>query len=467
MPIHPISTFSLRSHPHGDAVARILMAGLEAVDPYLATRRYLQRDGDHLIVQGRAYPLQKYQRVFLVAVGKAGAPMARAAAEILGDALTKGLVIVKHGHIQAQDRANEKLTFHEAGHPIPDVRGVDATREVVSLLDAAGNEDLILFLVSGGGSALFTAPVPPVTLDDLQQLTAALLACGAEIREINSIRKHLDAVKGGGVARLAYPAHLAALVLSDVVGDALESIASGPTVPDPSTFADALGVIERYGIIGQVPAGILHHLQKGVSGMQAETPKPGSPIFENVHNSLIGSNYLAVQAMVECACQQGFTAKILATDLQGEAREVGQQLVDQVKAILRATPCEQFPLCLAAGGETTVTIHGNGLGGRNQELALSMVAGLSGVKDVLAVTLATDGGDGPTDAAGAVMTGETLSRAAALGLDAEAYLDNNDAYHFFEALDDLVKTGPTQTNVNDLTLFWIKEKPEDRSPLVS
>ncbi len=310
----------------------------------------------------------------------------------------------------------------------------------------------MLTLISGGGSALFTLPVEGVSLDDLTALTRLLLASGAEIQEINTLRKHLDRVKGGQLTRLLAPARVASLILSDVVGDPLDAIASGPTVPDPSTYAQANAVLEKYDLMDRVPASIRSHLERGQRGQLPETPKPGDPIFERTANQIIGSNRLAARAAAEQARREGLSADILTTSMTGEARLEGLKFARR-GALLAAGETPR-PACLISGGETTVTLQGDGLGGRNQEFVLAAVTEIGGLDQIALVSLATDGGDGPTDAAGAVASGETLLRARQLGLDPDDFLARNDSYHFFEPLGDLLKPGPTQTNVNDLAFFF-------------
>jgi hydroxypyruvate reductase len=320
-------------------------------------------------------------------------------------------------------------------------------------------------LISGGGSALLPSPVAGVTLPALQELTSTLLACGATINEINCLRKHLEQLKGGQMARMASPSPTAALILSDVVGDPLDVIASGPAVPDPSTFAEAIAILERYGILNQVPKPIVQHLQRGVAGEIPETPKPGDTLFHHVSTTIVGSNRQAAMAGLEQANAEGFKAGILTTYLQGEASQVGRFLAAVGKqAALTGQPISR-PACLIAGGETTVTLRGRGKGGRNQEIALAAVEDLSGLDQVALVTLATDGGDGPTDAAGAVVTGKTASRARALDMQPSIYLEQNNAYPFFETLGDLLKPGPTRTNVNDLA--YIFTFPTNETNLIS
>lgn len=445
---------ALQGTPWGEAVARILSAALEAVEPGEAVARHLQRRGARLYAAGRQFDLRRYRRVWIVGAGKAGAPMAQRAAAILGDALAGGLVIVKEGHAGAPAALPPRLRLLEAGHPIPDARGVAAAQQIADLLAGMTADDLVICLISGGGSALLVSPAPGLALADLQALTAALLACGASIDEINTLRKHLEQLKGGGLARLAHPATLITLILSDVVGDPLEVIASGPTVPDPTTFADAWEVLQRYRLVEALPAALIERLQRGLRGELPETPKPGDPLFAAVHNQIIANNHIAAEAALRQAQSEGFHTLLLTAHLQGEARQAGRFLAAILRQIAASGQPLPRPACLAVGGETTVTLIGDGLGGRNQELALGAVADLGGLERAALIALATDGGDGPTDAAGAVVTGETLARARRLGLDPRAFLARNDAYHFFDPLGDLIRTGPTQTNVCDLALLF-------------
>ena len=444
-------TRSLKSSPRGDSIKRILAAALGAVEPAAAVRRNLHRQEDQLVIAGRAYHLDRYHRVFIVGAGKAAYPMASQAARQLENKLSGGILVVKEGY----SGEVPGITLHQAGHPIPDERGLRATREIIDLLQSAGEDDLVLCLISGGGSALLTSPADGLTLDDLQRITALLLACGADITEINTLRKHLDEVKGGKLARYAYPAQLVTLIFSDVIGDPLEVIASGPTVADPTTYQDALGILERYGIQEATPPAILAHLQRGLAGSAPETPKPGEASLVGVQNHLIANNLLAAEAAVERARDEGFNTLLLTTYLQGEARQAGRFLAAVARQVAASGQPLPRPACIVAGGETTVTLHGGGWGGRNQEVALGAVADVAGLEGVLLITLATDGGDGPTDAAGAVVMGNTASRAHQAHLEPEAFLANNDAYHFFEPLGDLLITGPTLTNVNDLAFIFV------------
>jgi hydroxypyruvate reductase len=421
-------------------------AALAAVEPAAAVHQSVRRKGDALIVADRHYDLRDYERVFVVGGGKAAVAMTAAVAGILDDRLTAGAIVTKYEHGQTpKSKPQSPIELIEAGHPVPDENSVHGAQAVADLARQATERDLVICLLSGGGSALLTLPVPGLTLADLQALTDALLRSGATINELNTVRKHCSRVKGGRLARLVAPATLVTLVLSDVVGDPLDVIASGPTMPDPTTVADAQAVLERYGI------------WTGRAAPFQETPKPGDPAFERVQHVIVGSNRLAALAAVEQARQLGFDALLLSTYVEGEAREVARVAAALAKGMRGHGDPLSRPACLVWGGETTVTMRGEGKGGRNQELALASALALDGWPGVLVMALATDGTDGPTDAAGAVITGETVARARALGLDPQAALDANDSYPFFDALGDLILTGPTGTNVNDLLFVLVGE----------
>lgn len=438
------------------AAMALVRAALDAVEPGRAVRRFVRRQDNLLIVGDREYNLQDYDHLFVVGGGKAGAPMAHALGEILGDRLTAGWVNVKRGYV-LDAPLPPTLTLCQAGHPIPDEAGQHGAERILELVRQAGADDLVFCLLSGGGSALLPSPVPGISLADLQALTGTLLRCGATINEINALRKHCSQLQGGGLARAAAPATVIALILSDVVGNPLDVIASGPTAPDPSTFEDAYAVLEKYDLFDQIPSNITEYILAGRQGRVAETPKPDDPLFARVHNLIVGSNALAARAAQAQAGALGFNTLILSTFIEGEAREVGRVMAGIAKSLVSEGWPLPLPACLIAGGETTVTLRGDGLGGRNQELALAAALSLDGWSGITLVTLATDGGDGPTDAAGAMVDGETVRRAAALGLLASDFLMRNDAYHFFDALGDLIRTGPTNTNVNDL-LFILAER---------
>ncbi len=426
----------------------ILQLALEAVDPYAAVKAQLSREGDRLLVGRRAYDLASVDRVLVVGAGKAGGRMAAAVEDVVGDRIDAGLVNVKYGHTEPLAR----VAIREAGHPVPDEAGLEGARDMLGLVQRAGKDDLVLCLISGGGSSLLPLPCAGVSLADKQEATRALLACGATIHEINAVRKHISLVKGGQLARAAAPARVATLVLSDVIGDDLDVIASGPTVPDRSTFAAAIQVVRRYGLEGRIPGSVLRHLEAGARGEVPETPKPGDPAFENVLNVVVAGNSLALAAAAREAARRGYRPLVLSSFVQGEAREVGRVFAAIAREIEASGRPVERPACVVAGGETTVVLRGGGVGGRCQELALSAAIDMEGLDGVVILAAGTDGTDGPTDAAGAIVDGGTVSRARGAGLSPRAYLAANDSYRFFEALGDLVVTGPTRTNVMDLFL---------------
>lgn len=395
--------------------------------------------------------LSDFEHVFIVGAGKAGAPMGRALEKLLEDCITDGVVVVKEGH----GLPLTHLRLHEAGHPVPDKRGIQGAEEILSLVQGAGEHDLVLCLISGGGSALMVSPAAGVTLEDKQAITRLLLACGADIHEINTIRKHLSCIKGGGLARLAYPATVVNLVLSDVIGDDLNVIASGPTVPDTSTFTDARQICQKYGIWNQVPAPIRKRIDYGLQGDIPETPGAGDRIFQKSFSQLVGNNIQALKAAGFKACQLGYNVMILSSFIEGEAREAAKVLAGVAREIRASGNPLTPPACVLCGGETTVTIQGEGKGGRNQEFALSAACAIEGLEDVAILAGGTDGSDGPTDAAGAIVDGGTVARAMGKKLIPQDYLDRNDAYHFFQTLQDLVITGPTGTNVMDIYMVIV------------
>jgi glycerate 2-kinase len=403
-------------------ILRILSAALQAVDPAEAVRKHIPQ------INGNVYGL---------AIGKASIPMLTALAEALP--LSDALAISKHSSSLTSNRFPVIL----GSHPVPDAKSLYAGQRVLEFVSSLQEDDTLVCLISGGGSALVTAPHEGIALADMQVLTSLLLVCGARIDEINTLRRQLDRIKGGGLVR-ATKAKVISCILSDVIGNPLEAIASGPTFPNPTTSTDALTILKKYHIAEKVPGSIIKFLEReSLLHLQQQTAR--------VQNIIIGDNAFAAQAALEQAGREGISAEILTNELQGEAREVGVQLAKQLRDEI---PKRLRPFCLIAGGETTVTIQGEGKGGRNQELALSAVGELAGVQDVILITLGTDGEDGPTDAAGAVVTGESAWRAERLGVDAADCLSRNDAYTFFDALDDLIRTGPTGTNVNDLTFLF-------------
>jgi glycerate 2-kinase len=391
-------------------------------------------------------------RVLVVGAGKASGAMAEAAEAAFGDRIAEGLVVVKDGY-RAPTR---RIRLLEAGHPVPDARGEAAAREIRALAETARADDLLLVLVSGGGSALTPAPVPPITLADKQALTRLLLAAGATINQLNAVRKHCSQLKGGQLARAAAPAAVHALLLSDVIDDPLDVIASGPTAPDASTFADALAILDRFDLRGRAPAAIVTRLERGAAGESPETPKPDDPIFRRVTNTVIGNNQLVVEAAAVRARALGYAPHVLTRSLDGEAREVARTLVAHARQIQAGRGPVAPPACLIAGGETTVTVRGGGTGGRCQEWALAAALELDGVDGIVALAAGTDGTDGPTAAAGGVADGTSARRARALGHDPRTRLAENDSHPLLAALGDLVVTGPTNTNLLDLYLLLIE-----------
>lgn len=450
----------MKSNPLISDLRLIQTAALKAVDPSMAVKRFLRlnsnENGTPKTIQAgtTSWDLDPVKRVFLIAAGKASIPMARAASEILGSILTQGIVITRHGQGQAAGLPNSIQVF-ESGHPIPDIDGLAAAEQVEALLADTASTDRLIVLISGGASALLPLPAAPISLEEMQAFTALLLASGAAIHELNTIRKHLDRLKGGQMARAAAPTPLAALILSDVVGDPLDVIASGPTVADPSTFQDARDILDKYHLFEQIPAPISAHFLSGIRGEIPDTPKPNDPLFKNVSNTIIGSNRLAAEAAVQEASRLGYRSMLLSTFIEGEAREAGKFAAALIKGIrYHETPFSP-PACIVWGGETTVTIRGRGKGGRNQELALSAALGMQGIDPVALMALATDGVDGPTDAAGAIVTGDTILQAKNTGLDAFQFLSQNDSYNFFKVTGELIMTGPTGTNVNDLLVLLV------------
>ena len=427
----------------------IYRRAIEAVNPITAINSHIKRQGQELICDGKVFNLEHFRHIYLVGVGKAGASMAAAMEKLLGNQMTTGLVVVKYGHLAPV----KKTKIIEAGHPIPDQKGVEGANELVSLLRHTTADDLVICLISGGGSALLPLPAAGLTLGEKQETTQALLSCGADITEINAIRKHMSQLKGGQLARLIAPATVVSLILSDVIGDPLDSIASGPTVGDPTTFDQCLKIIKKYDLADTLPATVMNHLQQGASGAITETPKPDDSLFNQVNNYIIASNRQAVEAAADMAQQLGYKPLILSTFIEGETREIARMHSAIAKEIHHSGNPLTPPACIISGGETTVTITGDGLGGRNQEFALAAALDIDGLPNTVIVSIGTDGTDGPTDAAGAIADGQTVKRACNLGLNPREYLENNDAYHFFSPLDDLLMTGPTNTNVMDIHLI--------------
>ena len=412
-----------------DAI-RIFRAGVAAADPYTATLQAAKR-----LPKGR---------VWVVGAGKASARMAEAAEKALGDRVDGGWINTKDGHLVKVKR----ITLHECSHPVPDARGERGAREIARIARQARQDDLVLALFSGGASALMPLPAEGISLDDKQATTRLLLECGATIHEINCVRKHISGIKGGQLAALAYPARVVSLILSDVIGDDLDVIGSGPTAPDSSTAADARAVLERYGIWQKIPKGVRDRIASG-----AETPKPKDAAFRGTKNIVIGSNRIAAKAAAAEARRLGYRTMILSTFVDGETREIARMHAAILKEIRTSGSPLRPPACIITGGETTVTIRGAGTGGRNQEFALAGAIALEGLPSCGMLSAGTDGTDGPTDAAGAWADGSTITRAKSKGLDPAGALRNHDSYPFFRMLGDLLITGPTGTNVMDLRIL--------------
>lgn len=435
----------------------LFQTSVKAVNPYEAIRRFVQVDGNRLFIGQKSQPqteldLKKYEHIFLVGGGKATAPMALAMEDLLGKRIKKGIINVKYGF-------TEDLSFTtiiEADHPLPDRNGVEGTKKILALLENAGERDLVFSLISGGGSALLPHPAGNISLEEKQAITKNLLKCGASIDEINAIRKHISASKGGQMARVASPATTVNLMLSDVVGDRMDVIASGPFVPDMSTFKDSLQILEKYEL-EDIPLSVKEHLQRGIDNSIPETPKEGDPLFDKVYNIVIGSNILSLEAAREGAEKHGYKCIILSSMIEGETRDVADVHVAIAREVLKTGRPVQPPACIISGGETTVTIYGTGLGGRNQEFCLKAAMGIEDFPPrVVILSGGTDGNDGPTDAAGAIVDPLTINRGKEKGLDASEYLANNDSYHYFEKTGDLLLTGPTNTNVMDVRFILVR-----------
>lgn len=426
-----------------------LEAGLNAADPGRIVRSRVLLKNSNIKVDGCSLDLRKFRNVYVIGGGKAGASMAKALNQILGRRITRGLVNV----LPSVAGRTSMIELHRASHPTPDESGVKGTLKMLRIVEEAGKEDLIICLISGGGSSLMPLPRDGVTLHDKREITQALLRSGATIDEINAVRKHISDFKGGWLAKKAYPATILNLVLSDVVGDAISSIASGPSAPDPTTFHDAIMILRKYSLWDRTPESIRKLLSEGENGVIPETPKPGDKVFRKVHNIVIGNNRSATAATCRYLRSVGLNSVILTSTLEGEARHVGVVLSSIAREIERAGNPASRPAAIVAGGETTVTVTGEGTGGRNQELVLAATPKLAGSNGVVLASLSTDGVDGPTDAAGAIADGDTLAKAARMGLVPEDFLSANDSYNFFSKLGDLILTGSTGTNVNDITVL--------------
>jgi glycerate 2-kinase len=426
-------------------------------DPYTCVTKNLELQDNALVLKtkNKRFPLSAFKRILLVGAGKAGAAMACAAEKLLKKTALPydGVISVKYGHT----RRLTGITLIEAGHPLPDDNGVHAAERILSLCAEAAKDDLIISLISGGGSSLLVSPVPGITLTDKIAATDKLLTCGAVIDEINAVRKHISRIKGGGLAKAAAPATVINLMLSDVLYDRMDVIASGPFVPDQSTYRDALAVLRKYDIEEQLPRSVISHLKAGAAARRPETPKQGAAEFKRVHSAVIGSNSLLLEAAQHEAEKLGFNTLLLSSVIQGEARELGKFLASIAHEIkTRARPVPP-PACILMGGETTVTVHGKGKGGRSQECALQAAVHIAGLSHTLIFCAGSDGTDGPTDAAGAWCSGNTLLQGKNKGISADDFLKRNDSYHYFDKLGSLIKTGPTGTNLRDIYMILVAE----------
>jgi len=452
----------LRNGRLGCDAEEVMAAALHAVDPYACVQSHFVRNSEMLEINGEFVNLANTNRIYLVGIGKASVPMAMAVLDCMGDLIEKALVVTKDAKFLAQAGYQDKLEIYLGGHPVPTNESMGATKAILDQIPDLAADDLVIMVVSGGGSALFTDPVEGITLSDFKVLTNLLLNSGADIQEINTIRKHLDAVKGGRLAARWAPAQVQTLILSDVIGDDLDMIASGPTVADSTTFTDAWEIIKKYNLIQSIPKSIQDVFQRGMAGEMAETVKPAQLQKLAVKNHLVGTNQLATLAARNKADELGYQTEILTTTLTGTTDVVAENLAAMINEYLAKPLTKNQPVCLILGGETTVNVTGTGKGGRNQDLVMRMVPFLATVEGVLFISLATDGDDGPTDAAGAAADAFVMDDGLReKGMVIEAYIDNNDAYEYLRKTGCLIKTGATGTNVNDLIFIFI-ENP-DRS----
>jgi glycerate 2-kinase len=428
-----------------------LKSALNAVDSKQLMKSKLSLKNSILKVNRYSFGLKKFKNVYVIGGGKASGLMAETLERILCPHITNGLVNVPHGNKQK----TEIIRLHEASHPIPDKSGVEGTRRMLKIAEQAQKEDLLICLISGGGSSLMPLPRGGITIKDKREITNTLLKCGATINEINTVRKHISDFKGGWLAKKACPATVLNLILSDVVGDPLDFVASGPTVPNSTTFSDAIKVLKKYGLWDKAAASIQNVLSSGEKGLIPETPKANDKAFKKAYNVIIGSNRFATSAAREHLRSAGLNTLLLTSTLEGEARHAGVMLASIAREVSISGNPVPKPAGIIAGGETTVTVTGKGLGGRNQEISLTASLKMGGMDGVVVASLSTDGVDGPTDAAGAIADGKTMSRAAEMDLNPEEFLAENDSYNFFSKLGDLIFTGPTGTNVNDISVIVV------------
>ncbi len=446
------------------ALEEIFFAGLAAASPYAAVKsrmRVTPGARPRLMIDHLSFDLGKIKNIYLIGAGKGVCAMAQAASEVLGTRIVSGCVVTKYGHAQGAPNAVEVI---EAAHPLPDAKSARAAKRLLSIASGAGKGDLVLFLLTGGASALACAPALGLTLAQKKATTRLLVNSGARIGEINAVRKHLSAIKGGQLAASSRPATVVSLVVSDVVGDDLAAIGSGPTAPDPTTFAECLSILKKYGLTGKVPKGVLKHLKDGAAGKIEETPKPGNRAFKDCHNVIVAGNSVALEAARKKAASLGYAALVLTSTLTGPTHAAARLLASVLKEIRKTGNPIKPPACVLLGGETALKVTGGGKGGRNQEFALVSAVGIDGLRGAAVLSAGTDGTDGPTEADGAFAFADTLKRAGRAGLDAQDFLSKNDSYHFFKKLGDLFITGPTGTNVMDMAIGLVGPLvgPEDK-----
>ncbi|MBI2413426.1 MAG: glycerate kinase [Deltaproteobacteria bacterium] len=426
----------------------IFRAAITAASAYEAVKASIRLNSRTLRISSLSFDLKKIKRIFVIGAGKAASPMALAVEDAIGPLITDGCIVTKYGH----GRPLRYIRVIEAGHPVPDSKGLAGARELLSIAEGSGSGDLVVCLLSGGASALLPAPAPGLTLKDEQRTTEFLLKSGASINEMNAVRKHLSLIKGGLLARAAYPARVASLIVSDVVGDDLSTIASGPTAPDPSTYLDAVSILKKYGLASKVPPAVIKRLKDGAKGRLEETPKPGEGVFRRVDNFIVANNSSALEAARAKAEALGYNAIILSSTVTGGVREAAGFLSSIALEVKKTGNPVERPACILMGGEPTIKVSGRGKGGRMQEFALESALRLKCEKGITVLAGGTDGTDGPTDAAGAIADPGTLKLALKKGLDAEVYLRNNDSYNFFRKAGGLLVTGPTGTNVMDVMM---------------
>lgn len=430
----------------------IFRAAITAASAYEAVKASIRLNSRTLRISSLSFDLKKIKRIFVIGAGKAASSMALAVEDAIGPLIAGGCIVTKYGH----GRALKRIRTIEAGHPVPDVCGLAGSRELLSIAEGAGSGDIVICLLSGGASALLPAPAPGLTLKDEQRTTGLLLKSGASINEMNAVRKHLSLIKGGLLARAAYPGRVITLIVSDVVGDDLSTIASGPTAPDPSTYLDAISILKKYGLASKVSPAVIKRLRDGEKGKAEETSKPGDKLFGRVDNLIVANNSVALEAAKAKAEALGYNAVILSSTITGSVRDIAGFLSSVAIEVKKTGNPIERPACILMGGEPTLKVVGKGKGGRMQEFALESALRLSGEKGITVLAGGTDGTDGPTDAAGAIVDSNTVRRAGAIGLDAEAYLRKNDSYNFFKKTGGLLVTGPTGTNVMDVMMAIVE-----------